>query len=374
MRLTSEHDLYLLIFEISHALFLAYSFMGHIDALSSPLKIGTMFAMILFIVNSLMQHRIVRFDAFLGYAALVVLSLLHANYSQDYGFFKLMVFAGSIQKVNFKKMVRFDMYLRFVLIVVVVWLCSIDIAPDVISEYDGVSRRSLGFTNPNTLGTAIFVLICDILYVNDMKITPKTILLVTGISAWLYSVARCRTAAYVISYLVTVILFYHLGGKRFFNSKMGKLLIYSLPLLFSFLTMYVTSRYAQGDGIFIKLNRLLSGRLEVILQFSSKLDPTLLGQPISQVMDKSLDNAYAFILFDLGLLVSVLFIIAYMRMIYLNIKRNQKLCLIMIGFMIYGLSEHLWINVDYNVFMLAFLANTDIELNEKKEKNSAVVA
>ena len=47
--------------------------------------------------------------------------------------------------------------------------------------------------------------------------------------------------------------------------------------------------------------------------------------------------------------------------------------------MCYGLSEHLWINVDYNIFMLAFAYNPGNEFqkggatdkNEEENKNTA---
>ena len=364
-----ESELGLLLLKISHFLFLTYSLLGHIDIFHDGLKLFTYISIVLLACNFLLQYNKASIKECCFYLMLLVLSLFLSQFSSDYGFFKLMLFAGSVRKVNFKKIVRFDMYLRIGLICLVVFLCLLDIAPDNVQTYEGVIRRSLGFTNPNTLGIAVFILVCDILYVNELRLSVRSFSAIFVISTLLYFYARCRTAVLGILF-VLALSFVYTRKKEIFDRKEIKLVMYTAPLIFSGVTFLLVKWYMNGHKIARDIDILLSGRLFAIANFSELLDITWFGQPIHEAWDKTLDNVYAFVAYDLGIVVFVLFVLAFWWVIKKNHFINNKLCIIMCGFMFYGLSEHLWINVDYNIFMLAFFANPMLECS--KNSNSQI--
>lgn len=340
--------------KVSYLLFLTYSLIGHIPVFSTVLKYGTFLGIVLLIINFFYQYTRYTFKELCIYLSLLVLSLVHSYFSGNYGFFKLMMFAGSLKTADIKQIIKFDMYLRTALIIIVVLLCNAGIAEDVSFSYNGVVRRSMGFTNPNTLGIAVFVLVCDILYTYNMKLNLKILALISAFSVWIYSVARCRTAVYAIIALLIVSFVYTVFPKVLL-SKPFRVFCYIAPVLLSLLTLIVVREYMDGNAAAVELNELLSGRIHSIARFAKVLSPTLLGQPIGETIDHSLDNTYGFIWYDLGIVVFVLFFLAYFKLLKSNFKTgNAPMCIIILAFMFYGLSEHLWINVDYNIFMLAF--------------------
>ena len=373
--------LYLALFKISYGLFLTYSLLGHISQFATVLKLGTYVGIALLIINFLLHPFNYDKKTLYFYACLMILgviALLHSYYSQNYGFIKLLLFSIAIVNIKFKDLIKFDMYLRGILILTVVILCKIGIATDVVVLYNGISlRHSMGFTNPNTLGIATFILVCDILYICDMKLNLKSFIAISAITVWLYYMSRSRTALLLILFIV-VLAFINRLLPKLFSSDVLKMIFYLTPVVLSIITFIVVKGYISGDLWAEKINELLSGRVNSIANFVEELSITFWGQPIHETLDKTLDNTYAFVLYDLGICVFALFMVSYFLIIKRNIKDNTAICLIAFCFMVYGLSEHLWINVDYNIFMLVFVYNVfdvtrmyDLIFN-KKEQNSCL--
>lgn len=369
----------LTLIKLAYGLFLTYSLLGHIDIFKMPLKYATYVAIAILIVNFILQYNKNPDESFVWYAALMIFSLVNAYFCGEYVLFKLMLFAGSMKTLGFKGIIRFDMKLRALLIIAVSVLCTIGIAPDNVHMDEGGLRRSMGFTNPNALGLAVFGLICDILYAYDFKLTPKITAVISAITIWMFAYARCRTASFAIIVLVFFAFLYN-KIPNFFRSKFFKSICYMTPFLLSIFTFTVTYLYINGYDIAYKINKLLSGRVKSIVNFVKIIKPTFLGQPIHETLAYTLDNAFAFVLYDLGILAFILFLVFYIRTVKNNFESNNiHLVIIMLAFMCYGLSEHLWVFVDYNIFMLAFAYNPknefmleiEMEKETETEENNA---
>lgn len=357
MKNQSNYKLSLQLFRLTYGLFLTYSLLGHIEILTVVLKTGTFFALSILIFNLFHQYHKSKYKEFLAYIILFIISLINSYYSGNYGFLKLILFAGSIRTINFKDIIKFDMYLRIVLLCVLFILLYLGIATDVTFTYNGILRHSLGFQNPNSLGIAVFILVCDILYVANMKLSNKLILLISGISYWLYSSARSRTAVYLI---IAIMILAYINRKfpNFFYSRFVKLVMYLTPAILSLLTLILVNGYINYNSYAIEINKILSQRIKIIVNFVKLISPSFFGQPIGETLQQSIDNTYAWMWYALGIFVFILFHIAYIRLIKKCYKeKNISLSIIMFMFMIYGLSEHLWLFVDYNIYMLAFFYN-----------------
>ena len=355
--------------KFAYGLFLTYSLLGHIDIFSSPLKMLTYLAIGILLVNFIIQYNKSPDEGLVWYIVLMLIALVHSYFSGNFGFFKLMLFAGSMRTIGFKAIIRFDMKLRAALIIIVSVLCSIGIAPDDVHMDSGVLRRSMGFTNPNTLGIAVFVLICDILYTYDFKINFKITAVVSAITFWMYFFARSRTATLAILVLIFIAALYNYIPQMF-KSKFFKCVCYITPFLLSILTYFATVSYMNMGELGINVNRFLSGRVQSIVSHVEMFRVTFWGQNIGETIHKTLDNTFAFVLYGLGIGVFVLFFVFYIRTVKNNFKYNNiHLVIIMLAFMCYGLSEHLWINVDYNIFMLAFAYNpkNEFEIADESE-------
>ena len=349
---TKKSNIYTVLFKISYSLFLTYSLLGHIPQFTSVLKFGTYIGIALFLANFFFQHSKSSSKKLVLYIILMLLSLVQSYFSGVFVLFKLMLFACAIKEVKFKDIIKHDMYLRACLIIAVVVLCYMGIAVDDIHVYGNIVRHSMGFTNPNTLGIAVFILVCDMLYVKQMKPNFKTYAIISFISVWLYVVARSRTSVYGIVGLL-IISFIYRWRPKFFSSELAKLIYGSTPIILGIATFITVCGYLNNRIWAININNLLSGRVRSIANFVIRFTPKFFGQNMHLTWDKTLDNTYAFVLYDLGILAFLLFFAAYFILIKRNIKSDAPLCILFCSFMVYGLSEHLWVHIDYNVFMIA---------------------
>ena len=374
MLISKKKNLYSTLFMISYSLFLIYSLVGHIPQFTTVLKLGTYVGIGLFLINFFLQHSHSSSKKLVLYIVLMLLSLVQAYFSESYVLFKLMLFASAIKEVKFKDIIRHDMYLRASLIIIVVVLCQLGIAADDVHVYGNIARHSMGFTNPNTLGIAVFVLVCDILYINSMKLKWGGYLLITTITAWLYIMARCRTAVYGIIVLVLISFIYRVRP-RLFSSSLAKYIYVLTPIVLTIITFITVHGYLNNQSWALEINDLLSGRVRSIANFVQRFTPTFFGQNMHATWDKTLDNTYAYVLYDLGIFVFMLFFASYFVLIKRNIKSDVSLCILFWAFMVYGLSEHLWCHIDYNVFVISLaysLVDKPIVLSVNSRKDHVI--
>ena len=340
------------LFLIAYALFLSYSLLGHISSLHESFKIISIASIAIFVLCFILQLPTYKLKEILIIAGILLLGLIVASKSADYLLVKLVIFLLAAKNVDFRKIVRFDLKIRLILIVLVMLLCKIGVAEDVIFEFEGFVRHSLGFTNPNTLGCAILILVFDVLYMTKMKLGLISTPFVVALMLFLYFFAGCRTVAILIilALLVCVINTYF---KKLICNNFTKTILSLLLIICAAMTFICLNLYENGNSLMLSLNDLLSNRLGIISMFNKAGGFSIFGQSFD--IARSLDNAYAYACFHLGVVVFALFAIGYFFLIRKLYKMNDiALVLILSLLMIYGLSEHLWINADYNVFMLVW--------------------
>lgn len=355
-----NNKLYQRLFNLSYGTFLVYCLVGHIGIFHRPLQLLTNVAMLFLIVSFFAQYRICSKKEFYTYVGIMLLALVTSVYNNNYGLFKLVLFAGAIKWVNFKKIVKFDLIVRIFLVIFVYLLCRAGIATDEVFFYNGIARHSLGFTNPNALGVAVYIIACDIVYLAGNEINFKHISVLAFIAWWLYYIARSRTAVTAIALLIILALIYKLFP-RIYQTKGVKAFFICSPFAFAILTYLCVKGLDSGHQIAQLINVIMSNRGKAVLTATRMLTPKLLGQPIGQTLEHSLDNAYGFIWYDLGILISLLMLYATVKGMIRYFKTNNiMLCIIMFVFLAYGISEHLWLFVDYNIFMLAWCFNVNV--------------
>lgn len=349
------------LFNFAYGTFLIYSTLGYIPMLHKPLQLVSMIGIILLIFGFLFQYRICKRQDFICYCLFLALALITSVYNSNYAFIKLVLFAGSIRCVEMKSIAKFDLKLRTVLIVLLYLMSLVGLATDNVFYYNGVARHSLGFTNPNALGVAVYILVCDIVFLAGNEINIKHLLIITLIAGWLYSVARCRTSVYAILLLLFLAILYKLFP-RIYKTKIMKYIFMITPFILSFITYISVQGLIHHNSVALELDKLLSSRLSAVVTFVTHLKPKILGQSIGETVALSMDNAYGFAWYDLGILISLILLWLTIRAFNKYFKtQNIMLCIIILSFICYGISEHLWLFVDYNIFMIAWCPNLVVE-------------
>ena len=361
----SNKRLHTLMFEFAYGSFFLYSLLGHISAIEMPFRYIRYLAVPFLIMLSIQGiNKVTRQTVYL----LMFISVLSVL-SKDANLIKIVLLSLAAVGENLRDCIKFECKLRAVIIIGVVILYSIGIAPDVYAWGNGEIRHSMGFTNPNTFGLAVAILCMEFLYLSSMKINIVTVIAILALCKYVDVCSKSRTAILIILLGLLFATFNTVFPMVFKNVKV-KTLIRILPILCGMITLFLIFLFFLGNGLAVRVNALFSGRLSFPMVYLQKWPITLWGMDISSV-GVTIDNAYVYTWIKWGITGFIFFIAIQTCMLKKCIAINEvALLLVFICFTIYGLSERLWMNVDYNIFVLAYL-NVFLKKNiTKSEKRN----
>ena len=347
------------LFFLAFSLILAYSFIGIESVLGPGLKALTVFSFIIFGYLYLMSVSKFKNIELIRIFFFLFLFFLISHNTKDYSLFKLMLFLLAFRCVDFRLCIKYDVWLRLSLILVIYFLYLIGLLPDVTgARGEATIRHSFGFTNPNALALAVSIFCMEFMYVYNKKHIKTKCVFIFIVMFIATSVTDSRTSLYSVIFFMLLFLV---------NSYMPKLLQNKLflrgvqfsPIILSFLIVYMIQEYSNNpfSNTSIMYDELLSGRIDIAAAYYKIFEPTLFGNDLSlnPYIDRSVDNFYVTLFLSSGIIVSIFFFIAYWRLIDKLYKlREMNLIFIFLSFTIMGISEKLWFFVDYNLLMMAF--------------------
>ncbi len=339
-------------FYLAYMFFLSFSTFGHIPVLGGYLKVLTNFGIVMLIViflATLHQYRIKDLQIFL---LLFVYSFILIGTANYYGLFKLSLLIATSRGIEFRKCIKYDLFTRITMTLIMFVLFISGIAPDITSSYNGVLRHSLGFENPNHVGLMAFIIIMEIVYLSKANLSLLQYLFAIVIIVFADITAGSRTAE-LMTIMALVFVSVYKAFPRFFDTKYMKGAMKYCPIICGSITFLGAYLYKCGNTVAIILNQVFSGRLANIVFYQQKYGLSLFGFNTSSA-GRTNDNLYGYCLIGLGIVTFILFIIIYIQMIDAIYDKNKPIAIILTCFMIYGLSERLWMNVDYNIMMLSF--------------------
>ena len=353
------------IFYISYFFFSLYSFFGIIDNFKVPLKYLTFISMALIIIEFLVQLKKYKYKEIIKLFILLILSLIFVYKTNNYLILKLVLIIISVKNVDLDAQIKYDIKLRVIFLGIMLILLNVGIATDVTALFGEKIRHSMGFTNPNVLGHHILILCMELLFIyrNSKKITTNIIcILIMGIS---YYYSGSRTA--VLLFILLIFCFFILRkNKDICEKKYIKSIIKYSPIWTTVLVFFVFYLYKSGNQLGIVINNLLSGRLLNIDYFSSNFPITLFGSDLT-IISKSCDTAPIYMLYAFGIVGLFLYIFSFIKLFSILYKRrNYHLIIIMFIFVLYGISEKVWLCADCNL-ILACLSQNIFTLH-KEEK------
>lgn len=206
------------------------------------------------------------------------------------------------------------------------------------------TRYDFGFTHPNVAAIYYWglfmslILFCSISkYKNFLWILLVFILIGAGI---LYTQTISRSFIIVFVSFVIILCYYTFRSKFTKDYKIGysRYALYSLPLLFTILTIY----FAVNVNKYPALDFLFSRRLSFFNMFLQGLTPMEYITGTSSFKNIVIDSSYLHLLFEAGVLLFIYFIWLYYFAIKNIIKQQNFVVLaIFISFLIYGLMESL---------------------------------
>ena len=343
----------LILFEISYFIFLSFSILGHIPTMGGYLKVLTNFGIGIILLSILLQIKTYKKKEIMILSLLLIFSLVLAYFCNDFILFKIVLFITALKNVKLEHCITIDLYMRIILVLSVLILYLLNVAPDVTSFYNGVTRHSLGFTNPNNLGMHILILSFDIICLNNFKISKIKYIVIIFLLIFSDYFTGSRSTTYILILALILIAVYK-KYPNFLENKKISFFIKNSALIFSIITFIMYALYVSDSSLGNALNNLLSNRLHNIYAYNQVYNITLFGNNNLNI-NLTLDTVYAYCLYIYGIAFFILFIIAF-RKLFKRLYEQKKpmLIIIMLCFMAYGLSEKLWLSIDYNIFIILF--------------------
>ena len=197
------------------------------------------------------------------------------------------------------------------------------------------------------------ILCMDIIYLLRKKSTGATVAICSFIMILMYTFTKSRAAFYSTLICLFLIVLNRIKPAIFKNKIIKKIIILS-PIIFSLgvIAIYIVAKNNPSLGY--QLDYLTSGRITNIRIFVSNFPVTLFGSDITTI-GATCDVSTIFALYAFGAIGLALFLCAFVKLQkHLYRQKEITLALIILAFLIYGLSEKLWLYADYNIFMTAF--------------------
>lgn len=356
------------LFYISYFLFFLYAFFGTIEIFKQPLKMLTNISMVLIIIVFIFDLKKYKYNELIKISFVFILSLIFIFETKNYLFLKLILIIIISKNIEFDKRVSFDMKLRIIFLIAMYVMYLLGISEDVTALYKGKIRHSLGFSNPNVLGMHVFILCLEIIYLsrNKLTISKLTICLIIILISNIYS--GSRTIVYLFLFLLILLWLYKKNNKIYYNKLVRTIIIYS-PLITTLVTCIIYQLYLDNNVIALQLDNVLSGRLRNIKFFTTNYPITLFGNDIASA-NKTCDTVAVYMLYAFGICGLSMYLIAFQELLK-KLYKNKKLILIIIVylFIIYGISEKLWLFADCNILITALSYIIFYNDSSNKEEN-----
>ena len=300
----------------------------------------------------------------LVFLCVITISLIPSLMVHNVLIILLTLFMVSARRVKVEHIVKIDLFVRLLGFVGNISLYYVGFLPDSVM-YRAVEggwkiRHSLGYYHPNICFFMWFVIVCDFLYLLYPKLKFSHLLALLLLSYYVQNETQNRTGFILISFLM--FLLYVERKRHFFqlHTKARTLLYSAFPICaaLSFLLMKI---YERGGVLAYTLNTLITNRLSGMYYYWTTYGPSILPQSVVKVgtleAEKTgerayiLDNLYFNFFITIGLLYGIMFGFLYYKTMKNLVKQgNVPLCLILFIFAVFGVTEGITINVDYNYF------------------------
>ena len=234
------------------------------------------------------------------------------------------------KNVDIKKFFTIDMFIRFLVWGGLFLLSNFGIVYNYQSYINGAYKNAFGWGHPNTCAAVLLLAFIELIYIKGKQIKKGDICFIVIGVLFLYNYCEART--YLISF-ATIIIWIIIVSRNDKYSLVKNQAIYLsiLPLciFISFICLYL---YRINSPIGIELNKLLTGRLEFSNRFINEYGLSFAGQEIITIGSRKakelgvtsaiLDMSYIRIPIKYGLIVLMVYVIAYSKLTIKLVKSN----------------------------------------------------
>lgn len=307
--------------------------------------------------------------------------------SHDVKFFSLGMFVLGARNVNFKKVIYLYLSIGTIFLIFTIGSSLSGLIKNLI-YYRGtdtrIVRQSLGILYPTDFAAHVLFLFLAYLYLRFDKISVLDYLALIITAIIVTIVCNARLNVYALLLIIPVFFI----GKRAKNGKVISSFIasfyWTIPTIAAYLIIALTFFYDQSNKLMLKFNHLLSDRLKYGSEAFRRYGTSLLGQHVQEhgwgglggqnMADHSMMNRYFFIdssflrLFIIyGIIVTVVVLIIMTVIVRRSVQNNSyALASVMVIVTVSAIVEQHLLDLSYDPFLIALLANTSLPLFNTK--------
>lgn len=316
----------------------------------------------------------------IGVGILSVMILIFTHNSNILLTFLILI---ALRKEDFNKLINITLKIFITYFFIVVSLSIFDIIPNWEFSRGIIPRYALGFIYATDAIGTYLVIILMYFYIRNSKATYIELIILETINIFIFEYTNGRASFLLISMILIIQLLCKCKFMdKFLNTpfvqKILKLVCYTLPTLL-FITFHILiCMYAINNNLANKVNKALSDRVKYTYQAYRNYDVNLFGSDIDwkgyggygytnldeieEFEYNFVDNSYAVIVFNYGIIFATIVLIGYTYILIINYeKKNYNLIFTIFFVLIWSFIEQYIIEIGKNVFVLAFIPLLQIQ-------------
>ena len=326
------------------------------------------------------------------FCSVLILSIFTIFFTGNSFIVMLLILAMGLKNISVEKIIKAWLIPTVIVFVGLVILAILEKIPNWAYERNEFKLRySIGYSYPTPAASFFMFITLAYVYLKKTNITYFELALMSIAATLVYSLTDSRTG-WILTMLIIVgaLIFKLLKNKidisKFLSRKSVMFILCLIPLMCILISLLLTYLYAQNVPFAISLNNALSGRLQLQMQAFNNYSQTLFGQSIrwqgwggygyvvspEDFVYNYIDNAWILMLFDYGIINTILYIFLLSISIYSIVKQKDFWLLFAIIFFILDtLIECFLLNPGtcFIFIMFAMALNIDKKISFKKEAN-----
>lgn len=340
-----------IIFYIAYSLILFSWYFTRIVFVSQYIKYFKILGIILLLINCFIQAKNYSKKSLMRIVLLTLLGFISYYFSGSDIVLILLLMLFAIKNIQFTSLVKFDMYLKIFIVVLLFILYKFGYTNETLTLRDGVIRYSYGFSHPNLFGFVVSNIVMDFIFLNKNRMNLFYILFVCIVIFLIDHYSDSRSSAILLFMILLICLCKEEKLKKFFENRIIKFIVSNAWFIFTIISLILGYLYFKNTDIGIQLNLLFTSRLRHISEFLTKYDVNLFGNKLILISTEDalvlktapaiLDNTYIHYLLRFGIIISLIIAIYLKRVFkYAYSKKNYVLIGILFIFLIYSMMEN----------------------------------
>lgn len=322
-------------------------------------------------------------------SSLILLAIISWRLSKAVDILFFVLFIVGAQDVDYRNIIRLFFGTVVILLTYTILVSQIGVIKDAIYTREGFDRHSLGVNYPTDLAAYFFYVVLAYWCLYFKRATWRSSLVILILSVILYSLTEARTDTVLIIMTIPVIW---IAKRAFENHTFARILAslyWMAPAILSYCVVFISYMYDSSNHVLSRLNRIVSDRLVLSKNALDKYGMSLLGQRVHEhgyggakghwIFYHAgseyfyIDSSFIRLVVIYGLIIGII-IVAIMTIVAFQSIKKRDYCLAAIIFLIsiHCIIEQHLLDVSFDPFMFALLANNVYSSNQDYRQNLEV--